>query len=149
MNILITYFSNKTEKEWRDANVLAYYSSQRSHLAAAGSVIVAINKDTNTIIHVSVAAGPCRARTLTDRAVYTGVDAEFNNYIVPLRSLRSVNISLAEVARVCAIPVECKGRANIHKCTQYKGFCRPFYHGSVAGAMDTYTAYIKGLAYPA
>lgn len=145
--ILITYFSNKTEKEHRDAGVMAYFSARNSTCAVEGAIIVAINKETNTIIHVSVAAGPCRARRAGDAVVYTGEDSVYNAHVIPLMSLRRVSIPLGEVARVCGIPSGDKAKSNIQKCTQFPYLTTPFYKGEHADAiLAAYTVYIRGLA---
>lgn len=145
--ILITYFNCKTEKEHRDAGVMAYFSAYNSLKVAEGTIIVAINTETKNIVHVSVAAGPCRARRDGDAVVYTGEDSVYNAHVIPLMSLRRVSIPLGEVARVCAIPAGDTAKSNLQKCTQYMKLTSPFYKGDRADAvLAAYTAYIRGLA---
>lgn len=138
--IFVGYYTNKTLAESDENRELKLFSRNVPTCIRAGDVIVSVNKDTASIVRVSIADGVFELRHLLDPSVFTGEDSKYHKSELKLKSSRVVpgNVTLMDIGKWCGISPEDKTRTNVNKCTAIE-YAEVFYKGERAPEiLETY-----------
>jgi hypothetical protein len=116
MNIYVVNSTSKTSAEWLASSDKKLHSDKMRSLKA-GAICVLSNLEERCFEGFAVLGGECALSDPLDEKVYSGEDAKYNKYVLPLERyvLFPKPVSYEEVAHFCGIPVGDKTLSNIYK----------------------------------